>query len=102
MESQQKVLYFIYQVILNKQGIEWIKLTPEAFENNLRDFLKDYKIKNLIYPTRSGDVFLTVEAKEENTLPVNFENKFYDLIRKPRTLSEVLFLLDSRTRISNK
>ena len=86
--NNRKVIYLIYEFKADKK-LKDLKPSSEDLEKELRDFLKKYKIRNIIYPTNSGDLFITIDAVDEINLPKHLKNSLYELNRKQSTPTKV-------------
>jgi hypothetical protein len=89
MDSLNKVIYLIYNIKPDEQLLS-LKPSNEELEKELFNFIsKDYKIQNLIFPTKAGDIFITIDSKDEKDFPKHLKSALYELNRQPRSQTKV-------------
>lgn len=89
MESLNKVIYIVYNIKPDEQLLR-LKPSNDDLKNELVAFIsKDYKIQNLIFPTQTGDVFITIDSKDEKDFPKQFKNALYELNRQPTIQTKI-------------
>jgi hypothetical protein len=90
MDSLNKVIYLIYNIKPDEKLLS-LKPSNEDLESELVSFIsKHHKIQNLIFPTQNGDIFITIDSKDEKDFPKKLKTALYELNRQPRIQTKVI------------
>ena len=82
-DTTKSVVYFIYEIKPTKALIQMKPSIQDLEEDFKKFFLKNIKSKNLIYPTRNGHVFVTIDSNDANTIPNQIKTDLYELNKIP-------------------
>jgi hypothetical protein len=74
--EKETVIYLLYEF---KPLQRWISEQPssQTIEKELSEFLKQFKILNLVFPTRNTQVFVTIESCNRTKLQNKFSKPDY-------------------------